>query len=244
VRHVNIIGNKKGAVVPLTSRYGRTGAIIVAAGESRRMGKDKIFLPLAGKPLIAWSVDVCHHFEPITQVVLVLNEYNAVYGKKLVVKNNWNKVVEICTGGQRRQDSVKAGLSGLKSCDWVIIHDGARPFLTVDLLKNGIESAQKTGAAVAAVPVKDTIKITDINGIVEKTLERQNLWTVQTPQMFRFDIISRTYTEMDDDVTDDAMLVEKMGYKISLYMGSYSNIKVTTPEDMALAEIIAKGNIK
>lgn len=225
----------------MRSCYGQTGAIIVAAGESRRMGKDKIFLPLAGKPLIAWSVDVCHHFEPITQVVLVLNEYNITYGKKLVAENNWNKVVKIRTGGQRRQDSVKAGLTGLKACDWVIIHDGARPFLTLDLLKNGMKSAQKTGAAVAAVPVKDTIKIADGKGFVKKTLERHKLWTVQTPQVFRFDIISRAYTELDDDVTDDAMLAEKMGYKISLYAGSYSNIKVTTPEDMVLAEIIARG---
>jgi 2-C-methyl-D-erythritol 4-phosphate cytidylyltransferase len=224
----------------LTNQYGKVGAIIVAAGKSQRMGKDKIFLPLAGKPLIAWPLDICHHFNAVKQIVLVLSEHNIVPGKKLVAENKWTRITDVCTGGQRRQDSVKAGLDRLQSCDWVIIHDGARPFLTTDLLNDGLKSAQKTGAAIAAVPVKDTIKIADRNGLVKKTLERRNLFTIQTPQVFRFDIISRAYIDIGDDVTDDATLVEKAGCKIRLYTGSYSNIKVTTPEDMALAEIIAE----
>jgi 2-C-methyl-D-erythritol 4-phosphate cytidylyltransferase len=108
------------------------------------------------------------------------------------------------------------------------------------MLGKGLESARKTGAAVAAVPVKDTIKLVDDNNIVKRTLERQQLWIAQTPQVFRSDIITNAYADSDDDVTDDAMLVEKMGYDISLYTGSYSNIKITTPEDMAIAEIIVK----
>ena len=218
----------------------KIGIIIVAAGAGQRMGDDKMFLTLAGKPLIAWSLDTCHSYEPITQIVLVLNNSNIDRGKKLAAGNNWTKLTGICTGGTRRQDSVKAGLKHLDSCDWIIVHDGARPFLTIDLLREGIESARKTGAAVAAVPVKDTIKLVDDNNIVKTTLERQQLWIAQTPQVFRSDIITTAYANIDDDVTDDAMLVEKMGYDISLYTGSYSNIKITTPEDMVIAEIIAK----
>ena len=204
------------------------------------MGDDKAFLTLAGKPLIAWSLDTCHSYEPITQIVLVLNNNNIDRGKQLAAGNNWNKLTGICTGGARRQDSVKAGLRKLDLCDWIIVHDGVRPFLTVDLIREGLESARKTGAAVAAVPVKDTIKLVDDNNIVKTTLERQQLWIAQTPQVFRSDIIINAYANIDDDVTDDAMLVEKMGYDISLYTGSYSNIKITTPEDMTVAEIIAK----
>jgi 2-C-methyl-D-erythritol 4-phosphate cytidylyltransferase len=216
------------------------GVIIVAAGTGQRMGEDKAFLTLAGKPLIAWSLDTCHSYKPITQIVLVLNSDNISRGEKLAAGNNWNKLTGICTGGARRQDSVKAGLDNLHSCDWIIVHDGARPFLTVDLLRDGLESARETGASVAAVPVKDTIKMVDENRIVKTTLERQQLWIAQTPQVFRSDIITDAYANMNDDVTDDAMLVEKMGYDIRLYTGSYSNIKITTPEDMAIAEKIAK----
>lgn len=224
----------------MKARSDEIGVIIVAAGTGQRMGEDKVFLPLAGKPLIAWSLDTCQSYEPITQIVLVLNNDNIDRGKQLSARNNWNKLTGICTGGARRQDSVKAGLGKLDACDWIIIHDGARPFLTVDLLRAGLESARKTGAAVAAVPVKDTIKLVDDNNIVKTTLERQQLWIAQTPQVFRSDIIKNAYSNIDDDVTDDAMLVEKTGYDISLYTGSYSNIKITTPEDMAVAEIIAK----
>ena len=224
----------------MKTRSDKIGVIIVAAGAGQRMGEDKAFLMLAGKPLIVWSLDTCHSYEPITQIVLVLNNNNIGRGKQLAAGNNWSKLTGICTGGARRQDSVKAGLEKLDSCDWIIVHDGARPFLTVDLLRTGLESARKTGAAVAAVPVKDTIKLSDDNNIIKTTLERQHLWIAQTPQVFRSDIITNAYANFNDNVTDDAMLVEKMGYDISLYSGSYSNIKITTPEDMAIAEIIAK----
>jgi 2-C-methyl-D-erythritol 4-phosphate cytidylyltransferase len=135
---------------------------------------------------------------------------------------------------------VKNGLKRLTDCNWVIIHDGARPFLTDNLIRDGLEAAQSTGAAVAALPVKDTVKMSDDTGIVRETLQRQQLWAVQTPQIFRFDIITYAYEKVKDEVTDDASLVEKSGYQVKLYMGSYSNIKVTTPEDLALAEVLAK----
>lgn len=218
----------------------QAGAVIVGAGSSQRLGADKVFLPLAGKPLLAWSVDVCQNCELLSQIVIVLNESNLDSGRNLVAERGWSKVVGVCLGGERRQDSVRQGLKELKRCDWVVIHDGARPFLTLDLLRDGLEAALGTGAATAAVPVKDTIKVGDDNEMVRETLHRQRLWAVQTPQVFRFDIITRAHGQVTDEVTDDATLAERLGYEVKLYMGSYHNIKITTPEDLALAEIVVK----
>jgi len=135
---------------------------------------------------------------------------------------------------------VKEGLKQIKACDLVVIHDGARPFLTPDLIEDGLKAARRTGAAVAAVPVKDTIKLADSRKLVKQTLSREELWAVQTPQIFSFDMIIRAYENLTTEVTDDAAAVERLGYRVQLYMGDYRNIKVTTPEDLALARIIAK----
>jgi 2-C-methyl-D-erythritol 4-phosphate cytidylyltransferase len=122
----------------------------------------------------------------------------------------------------------------------VVIHDGARPLVTKELIEGGLKAAQETGAAVAAVPVTDTIKIADDDRIVHQTPPRQNLWAVQTPQVFRPDIIARAYEQANGEVTDDASLVEGLNYKVKLYMGSYDNIKITSPHDLALAEVLLK----
>jgi len=135
---------------------------------------------------------------------------------------------------------VREGIRKLKGCDWVIIHDGARPFLTLDLIQNGLEAVRETGAAIAAVPVKDTIKLADDMGLITEPLQRNKLWVVQTPQIFSFDVINKAYQEFTTEVTDDAAAVERLGYKVKLYPGDYNNIKVTTPEDLALANIIAQ----
>jgi 2-C-methyl-D-erythritol 4-phosphate cytidylyltransferase len=216
------------------------GVVIVGAGSSQRMGVDKVFMPLAGKPLLAWSVDVCQNCELVNQIVIVLNESKLDLGRKLAAERGWSKIVEICPGGIRRQDSVRQGLNKLKDCDWVVIHDGARPFLTSGLIRDGLETARETGAAVVAVPVKDTIKLGNGDLMVKGTLNRRELWAVQTPQVFRFDIITKAHEQVATDVTDDASMVEQLGYKVKLYMGSYDNIKITTPEDLALAELIAR----
>jgi 2-C-methyl-D-erythritol 4-phosphate cytidylyltransferase len=152
----------------------------------------------------------------------------------------WSKVTEVCLGGKRRQDSVAAGLDRVDDCDWVVIHDGARPLVTVDLIEKGLAAARETGAAIAAVPVTDTVKIVDDAEIALRTPERRHLRAVQTPQIFRFDIIKKACEQVSEDVTDDASLVERLGYKVKLYPGSYDNIKVTTPDDLALAEAILK----
>jgi 2-C-methyl-D-erythritol 4-phosphate cytidylyltransferase len=223
----------------MKSHVTKTGAIIVGAGSSQRMGRDKVFMSLGGKPLFAWSVDTCQSCKLVDQVVIVLNETKLDLGRGLAKDRRWSKVVEICGGGRRRQDSVRQGLNELEDCDWVIIHDGARPFLTADLMRDGLEAAQATGAAVAAVPIKDTVKLGGSDMMVSNTLNRQELWAVQTPQIFRFDIIAEAHEQVKEDVTDDASMVEHTGHKVKLYMGSYNNIKITTPEDLALAELIA-----
>ena len=223
----------------MKSHRPKTGAVIVGAGSSRRMGGDKVFMSLAGKPLLAWSVDTCQNCKLIDQIVIVLNETKLNLGRGLAKDRRWSKLVEICGGGKRRQDSVRQGLNELEDCDWIIIHDAARPFLTSDLIDDGLEAAQTTGAAAAAVPIKDTVKLGGLDMIVSKTLNRQELWAVQTPQIFRFDIIAEAHEQVKEDVTDDASMVEHLGYKVRLYMGSYNNIKITTPEDLALAELIA-----
>ena len=219
----------------------KAGAIIVAAGESRRMqGLDKILAPLGGKPTLAWSLAAFQECPRIDKIVIVNSPQNLEPVRCLAVDNHWSKVVEVCLGGKRRQDSVAAGLKVLGECEWVVIHDGARPFVTQDLIINGLEAARETGAAVAAVPVVDTIKLAGNDRIVVETPPRANLWAAQTPQVFRMAIIEEAYRRLREDVTDDASLVERLGYKVKLYMGSYNNIKITDPHDLALAEALAK----
>lgn len=214
------------------------GAVIVAAGSSERMGgRDKMSVLLRGKPLLAWSVDVCQGCTLVQQIVIVLRERNMKLGERLVEERAWTKA-SVCLGGPRRQDSVKEGIRRLRDCGWAVIHDGARPFLTPELIWNGVEAARETGAAAAAVPVKDTIKLADDTGLVTATLERGRLWAIQTPQVFAFDVITQAYQELATEVSDDAAAVERREGKVKLYMGSYRNIKVTTPEDLMLAEVI------
>ena len=155
-----------------------------------------------------------------------------------MAEQGWPKVTDVCLGGDRRQDSVAAGLSRLDQCHWVVIHDGARPLVTVDLIERGLEAARETGAAIAAVPVTDTIKVASEEGFIQGTPPRQSLWAAQTPQVFRFDIITEAYRQAKYEVTDDARLVEQLGHKVKLYMGSYDNIKVTTPDNLAIAEVL------
>jgi 2-C-methyl-D-erythritol 4-phosphate cytidylyltransferase len=218
---------------------GKVSAVIVAAGTSNRMGGiDKVFAPLNGQPLLAKVVTVFQDCQSVDEIVLVLAKKSLEQGRTLVKERGWSKVVAVCAGGPRRQDSVKEGLRRLADCDWVIIHDGARPCVSADLVERGLIAAQKTGAAIAGVPVKDTIKIVSRRGFVQQTPARQCLWAAQTPQIFRYDLITEAYRQADDEVTDDAALVEKLGHRVEVYMGSYHNVKVTTPEDLAVAEVL------
>ncbi|MDD5313021.1 MAG: 2-C-methyl-D-erythritol 4-phosphate cytidylyltransferase [Dehalococcoidia bacterium] len=222
------------------SDHAKVSAIVVSAGKGRRMGADKTFLTLYDKPLIAWSVDVLQRSRLIDEIVLVLHKDNVHSGNDLVAVYKWSKVVQVCAGGEHRQDSVKNGLDHVNECHWVMIHDGARPFLTERLISDGLETVKLTGAAIAAVPVKDTVKMTDGNDTVSQTIDRKHLMSIQTPQIFRRDIVMKAYELVNSEVTDDSSLVEKAGFKVKIYPGDYNNLKVTTPEDITLAEAIAR----
>jgi len=202
-------------------------------------GVDKVFAPLGGKPVLARVIAAFDRCEQVNQIVVVVSRKNLEKCRELIADEGWSKPIEVCAGGRRRQDSVAAGLSRL-NCDWVVIHDGARPLVTADLIERGLKAAKETGAAVAAVPVTDTIKLAESDRIVHQTPPRQNLWAVQTPQVFRYGLISEAYRKTKEEVTDDASLVERLGYKVKLYMGAYDNIKITTPDDLALAELLLK----
>jgi len=199
-------------------------------------GVDKVLAPLGGKPVLSHVLDAFDGCESVSQIVVVVNEKSLERCRQLIAEKKLSKPIEVCVGGRRRQDSVAVGLKRLKNCDWVVIHDGARPLVTKDLIERGLEAAQETGAAVAAVPVTDTVKIAGDDRIVLETPPRQNLWAAQTPQVFRLGIIAEAYKRAKGEVTDDASLVEALGYKVKLYMGAYDNIKITTNHDLLIAE--------
>jgi len=215
------------------------GAVIVAAGSSARMGEiDKIFAPLAGEPVLRRTLAPFLECAAIDRVVVVLNGKNYDDGAALFAAENWEKEVVARLGGKRRQDSVLAGLKQIGHCDYVVVHDGARPLVTVELIGQGIEAAQETGAAAAAVPVKDTIKVAGTDLLVKDTLPRENLWQIQTPQVFQYDLLMAAYRKIKQDVTDDARMVELNGGKVKLYPGAYDNIKITAPADLTLVEML------
>jgi 2-C-methyl-D-erythritol 4-phosphate cytidylyltransferase len=217
------------------------GAIIVAAGRGERMGGiDKIFAPVCGISVLERVARAIDGSPYVDRFVIVLTPDNVMRGKHLLKDKNLTKLAKLVPGGLRRQDSVEAGLKSLDPCKWVFIHDGARPLIGPELVSNGLEAAQETGAAAAAVPVTDTIKLVDDGGYVMETLPRPRLWSVQTPQVFRTEIINEAYAKASTDVTDDAALVEATGTRVKLYMGAYDNIKITTRADLALAEILCQ----
>lgn len=219
----------------------KTGAIIAAAGISERMGGlDKLFVQIGRKPLLYHVLSTFQSCASIDQIVLVLSDQNLKRGRALIRKYRFSKISDVCAGGPRRQDSVKHGLDLLKNCDLLVIHDGARPLVTPDIIEKGIATAKVHGCAVAAVPTTDTIKLANSDDYVVQTLHRDNLWQVQTPQVYRYDIIAHAYSHISDNVTDDAALVEHNGHSVKLYLASYDNIKVTTMEDIHLARLIIK----
>ena len=213
------------------------GLIVVAAGESLRMGgMDKIFTSLMGVPLIAHSVEALTASPLVHSFVLVLSRRNVEAGKRLADERGWPKLAAVIEGGARRQDSVKLGLEMLPPLPWVAVHDGARPYPGCQILERGLEAARETGASIAAVRAKDTIKVVSESGVVEATPPRSRLWLVQTPQVFRFDLLMRAHDACTDNFTDDAAMVESLGHQVRVFEGAYTNLKVTTPEDLSMVE--------
>jgi 2-C-methyl-D-erythritol 4-phosphate cytidylyltransferase len=217
------------------------GVVIVAAGSSQRMmGLDKVFEPLLGKPLIVHTVSVFERCPQVDEIVLVLSSYNLERGRSLAAREGWTKLKQVCPGGSRRQDSVKAGLQHLSHCQWIMVHDGARPCVTQELINLGLDQAQVTGAAIPAIAVNDTIKKVHPEGIVQETLLRESLRATQTPQVFRYNLLREAYQGDSEGANDDASLVERLGHTVNTFSGSPENIKVTTQVDLRLAEVILR----
>jgi len=219
------------------------GAIIAAAGRGRRFGEgDKLFAPLAGRPLIAHTLMAFEVCRAVDTVVLVLAEENLERGCHLVDAAGFDKVAVICPGGPRRQDSVRMGLEALPECRWVVVHDGARPLVTAALIEAGLAAAAETGAAIAAVPLADTLKEATEDGLVTRTLDRRNLWAAQTPQVFDCELLREAHRRAEGEATDDAALVEALDRRVKVFPGSPRNLKVTTAADLALAQaLLAQG---
>ena len=219
----------------------RVGAIVVAAGLSRRMdGPDKLFLPLLGRPLLVYTLDTLQSVDCVQEVVLVLSQSNLEQGRALVTGREFHKVTSVCLGGPRRQDSVRLGLQALSPCDWVVVHDGARPCVEPELVERGLEEARKWGSAVAAVPVHDTLKSADNEGRVVATVDREGVWATQTPQVFSWEALLEAHSQVGETATDDAALFERLGQPVHLYTGSRTNIKVTTRDDLRMAEAVLR----
>lgn len=222
----------------------QAAAVIVAAGSSRRMGGlDKLWTPLAGRLILARTIDVFVTSPLISTIVLVLNPARLEEAQDLCVREGWENIGAIVSGGERRQDSVRAGLDKLAevapATRWVMIHDGARPLVTPNILEVGLQTTQAHLAAVAAVPVKDTIKQVQ-DGVISATPERAHLWAVQTPQIFSFPLIHQAHTAeiSQTEVTDDAALLERLGHRVAIFPGAYTNVKITTQEDLLIAEAL------
>ncbi len=199
---------------------------------------DKLFAPLDDRPVLARVLTTFQSCADIDEIVLVLARKNLEKGRRLLREYGWPKVVSVCHGGLKRQNSVSEGLRRLTDCEWVVIHDGARPLVDDDLIQRGLAAAHQSGAAIAAVPVKETIKIVSRRGLIQQTPARQSLWLAQTPQVFRYNLICEGYAQAREQFTDDASLVEGLGHKVEVYMGSYRNIKITTPEDLTIARAL------
>jgi 2-C-methyl-D-erythritol 4-phosphate cytidylyltransferase len=226
----------------------KTVAIIVAGGSGKRMGTSvkKQYLLLKGKEVLTRAIEAFEACDFVDEIIVVVGkeEIDFVQGK-IVSHYNLSKVKRVIAGGRERQDSVYNGLAAAdKNTSYVMIHDGARPFITKDIIYKCFEKAKETGASIVGVPVKDTVKVCDINSQrVQDTPNRDTLWIIQTPQIFAFDLLKDAYEYAYANslqVTDDSMIVEAFGKEVYVTQGEYTNIKVTTPEDLTLGEVILK----
>ncbi|OGP88210.1 MAG: hypothetical protein A2031_04690 [Deltaproteobacteria bacterium RBG_19FT_COMBO_43_11] len=224
----------------------RTVAIIPAGGVGKRLKakEAKQYLLLDDIPVLVHALKVFQEAKVINEIVLVLPKDDVASSKQLINNYCLTKVTAVVAGGRQRQDSVRNGLAAISSkCDVVIIHDAVRPFVREELINKVVAAAKTTGAASVGVKAKDTIKETKKNNTVATTIPRKNLWLTQTPQAFKFELLKKAYKVAYDKKyygTDDASLVERVGKKIKMIEGSYENIKITTPEDMIIAEALMK----
>lgn len=227
----------------------KTYAIVLSAGKGKRMNAStpKQYMNLKDKPVLYYSVSAFQS-SPVDEIVIVCGEGDEEYVRnEIVEKYSFNKVKRIVTGGKERYHSVFEGLKACEGADYVLIHDGARPFINEAILSRVMESVKKDEACVAGVPVTDTIKVVDEEGFVKSTPDRKTLWSMQTPQAFKFDLVFEAYSKLIEtekavlaegvNITDDAMVVEHFtSHPVRIVMGDYTNIKITNPMDIKIGE--------
>ncbi len=217
-------------------------AIIVAGGSSQRMGFDKTFAPLGGQPVIAHSLAAFSATESVGEIIVVGRAEKLAELEELVRAGNYAKVTRVLAGGVRRQDSVTCGLSALAdSAEYVAVHDAARPLLTPELIEQVYELARTQGGSAPAAPVSDTLKRVDADHVVTGGVDRAGLFTVETPQIFRRDLLEKAYSELrahDNEVTDEISAVERVGGRVVLLPNLEPNFKVTFPADLPVAEFV------
>ncbi|GLC82579.1 2-C-methyl-D-erythritol 4-phosphate cytidylyltransferase [Lacrimispora brassicae] len=229
----------------------RTAAVILAAGKGTRMGGQvhKQYMELLGKPLLYYAL-LAFENSSVDEIVLVTGPGEARHCREEIIeKYGFSKVTAVTEGGKERYHSVYQGLKAVKNCDYVLIHDGARPCVTEKIIEAASRGVRKYRACVVGMPVKDTIKMSDENEFAAMTPDRSRLWLIQTPQAFEYELVLRAYEKLmssekyQGGVTDDAMVVETMTQeKVKLIRGDYANIKITTPEDMEIASVLIKRN--
>ena len=203
-------------------------------------GLDKLFASLGDIPLLAHSVMTFNDSPLVHAIVIAASARNFGDVQRLVTNLGLEKVESVVEGGARRRDSVLKALRSLEGSDIVLVHDGARPFVDESMIELAVSVASESAAAIAAVPVKDTIKVASRDMTVSSTPPRDSLWAAQTPQAFAYELILNAHIQTEHDVTDDAAMIEAMGHPVHMFMGSYDNIKVTTPEDLYIAEAILR----
>ena len=237
-----------GAITAITKlvnkKLDRVSAVIVAAGKSTRMeGVDKIFAPLGGEPLLVSSVKVFEKCSRISEIILVLSEENCAQGKLVCEMHGFKKVKAIVPGGKERSESSYIGVQAAdKNSKYIIIHDGARPFVTEQMIVDSLDAAVKRGAAAVGVPVTSTIKKVK-DGLISDTVDRSDLYEIQTPQVFRSDVIKAALKAAMNKklaITDDCMAVEAIGLSPKIVLGTKDNIKITVREDLVIANAIHK----
>ncbi len=226
-------------------------ALIAAAGLGKRMNSkiSKSFIPIFGKPILAYTLEKFEQCKLIEEICLIVNQEEKDFcSKNIILRYNFSKVQKIINGGETRQESVYNGLKALNpDVDIVVIHDGARPLVEETLIQDSIEVAQKNGAVIVAIPLKDTVKKSQKNFFIKETLNRDEIWRAQTPQTFKYDIILSAHHQAYKDkfcATDDAAIVERYGHKVKMIIGSEENIKITTPFDIIIAENFLKRGFK
>lgn len=225
----------------------KIAAIVLAAGAGKRMNSavHKQYMLLEGKPVLYYALKAFEESE-VTEIILVVGAGEEEYCRtEIIEKYGIGKVGAVVQGGRERYHSVYAGLNAAQGADYVLIHDGARPLVTADIIKRSIECVRTGQSCVVGMPVKDTIKILDNDGFAKETPDRRTLWQMQTPQTFPYQVIRAAYekiiAEDDSTVTDDAMVLEKAaGQRVKVIEGGYQNLKITTPEDLLVASAYLK----